>query len=294
MNWPEKFDIIVSNPPYSKNLHLKFLDKCIDICDGEIVFVNPAIQYVDNKKENLLRQSILKRTEPIIKEIVFFNGNPIFNIGLFIPCSVTVTDKKSKNKNFRFLDKINKQNLILDKKEINNLSLFGFRKEFISIRDKIKSQNGGKLNSILTVIGFKGDQSHKKVLKNSDSFFVEFTHIRGNIDLNSETNILKDEFFTLFRRDKQILKGTNPEYNIFAEFETQEEAQNFLDFGKSNFLRICLSLFKTGSTLDTQIFKHIPLVDFTRSWTDEQLYEHFGITEEEQNFIKEVIPPYYE
>jgi len=39
---------------------------------------------------------------------------------------------------------------------------------------------------------------------------------------------------------------------------------------------------------------YVPAMDFTQEWTDEKLYAHFGITEEEQAFIKEVIPPYYD
>ena len=35
-------------------------------------------------------------------------------------------------------------------------------------------------------------------------------------------------------------------------------------------------------------------MDFTQEWTDERLYKHFNITEEEQAFIKEIIPPYYD
>ena len=293
-NWPEKFDIIVSNPPYSKNLHLKFLDRCIDISEENVIFVHPAIQYVDNKRTNILRTNILKKTENSIKEITLFNGNPVFNIGLLIPCSVTSINKKEISGNFIYKDLINGQNLILEKKEINNLSMFGHRKEFISIKNKIKSLECEKLDSILTVVGFKGDQTHKKVLKNRNSYFIEFTHIRGNIDTNSETNILKEDFFTLFSRDKKVENGRNPGYNIFGEFKTEKEAENFLNYGKTNFLRICLALFKTGSALDNQVFQFIPSVDLAQEWTDEKLYAHFNITEEEQAFIKEIIPPYYE
>ena len=41
-------------------------------------------------------------------------------------------------------------------------------------------------------------------------------------------------------------------------------------------------------------FTSLPWMDFTQEWTDERLYKHFNITEEEQAFIKEVIPPYYD
>jgi hypothetical protein len=40
--------------------------------------------------------------------------------------------------------------------------------------------------------------------------------------------------------------------------------------------------------------KLIPWMDFTQEWNDEKLYSHFGITKEEQAFIKQVIPPFYD
>ena len=56
---------------------------------------------------------------------------------------------------------------------------------------------------------------------------------------------------------------------------------------------MCLGIFKKDIALNSNL-KSVPLVDFTQEWTDEKLYVHFNITEEEQAFIKEVIPPYYD
>ena len=41
-------------------------------------------------------------------------------------------------------------------------------------------------------------------------------------------------------------------------------------------------------------FRMIPLVDFSKKWTDDSLCEEFGITEYEYSKILELIPPYYE
>ena len=37
----------------------------------------------------------------------------------------------------------------------------------------------------------------------------------------------------------------------------------------------------------------IPWLDFSQEWTDENLYKHFNITEEEIMFIEKYIPKYY-
>ena len=35
-------------------------------------------------------------------------------------------------------------------------------------------------------------------------------------------------------------------------------------------------------------------MDFSQKWTDEKLFDEFGLTQEERNFIKEYIPNWYE
>ena len=56
--WPEKFDIVIANPPYSKKLDLKFLDKAFDIAkyldnagnDVVISLVSPYRELRENFK----------------------------------------------------------------------------------------------------------------------------------------------------------------------------------------------------------------------------------------------------
>jgi site-specific DNA-methyltransferase (adenine-specific) len=38
-------------------------------------------------------------------------------------------------------------------------------------------------------------------------------------------------------------------------------------------------------------FRFVPLQDFTRSWTDADLYEKYGLTEDEVSFIESMIKP---
>jgi hypothetical protein len=131
------------------------------------------------------------------------------------------------------------------------------------------------------------------ILKNPNSFLVQFTHIRGGV--SRERNKLHNiDFYTLFKKDKIVESGINPKNRIWFEFSTEMEANNFVKFCKTNFVRACISLVKTNANIAQNELAYIPLVDFTQEWTDKKLYAYFNITEEEQAFIKEVIPPYYD
>jgi hypothetical protein len=299
--WPDKFDIVIANPPYgsgTKKLDIKFLDKALDICDGEVVFVHPASQYVDGKGQNNLYNNINKKIRPRLKSIHFFNGNYTFgnDVAFFVPCTIThITSIKNSDENFTFINEINGQKIILDKENSTKLSNFGYRKIFLSFKEKIEllTKEDKNLKSIATVLGFSGDQSSKMILKNPNSFLVQFTHIRGGV--SRERNKLHNiDFYTLFKKDKIVESGINPKNRIWFEFSTEMEANNFVKFCKTNFVRACISLVKTNANIAQNELAYIPLVDFTQEWTDKKLYAYFNITEEEQAFIKEVIPPYYD
>lgn len=290
--WPEKFDIVVANPPYSRKLDLKFLDKAFDVAKEEVVFVTPSSHYMQKKGTNNLFNLILEKTTKCLKSLTFFNGNPIFKINLFVPCVITHIEKNNKGPKFILENQISGQEIEIEKDKIGELYYFGYNNKVDSIKIKTTS-TAQTLKDISTVLGFKGDQSHRKVLSYHNNYFVEFTHVRGHIE-SEKNKMVKDDYFTFFKKDTWVKRGVNPTYNIWFEFSTEIEAINFIKFCKTDFARFCLFLGKFSQSIAQNELAYVPAMDFTQEWTDEKLYAHFGITEEEQAFIKDVIPPYYD
>jgi len=133
--FPEKFDIIVANPPYSKFLHLKFLMKAYDLATEDVLFVHPSSSYIDTKGKLKLYKTVNDKIEKNLKSISLFNGNPIFNIGLFKPCSVTHIDKSYEEPGFILDNKLTGISEMVP--SINRVTIFGNRKEFWSIYEKV-------------------------------------------------------------------------------------------------------------------------------------------------------------
>lgn len=79
-------------------------------------------------------------------------------------------------------------------------------------------------------------------------------------------------------------------------FDTESEALHLQSYIKSKFLRALLSVLKVTQDITPIKFKYVPLQDFTMSsdidWSqsisliDLQLYDKYGLTEEERNFIE--------
>ena len=270
------------------------MDKAFDIAKEEVLFVHPSTSFVDAKGKNKIYQTLNSKIERYVDSITLFNGNGIFDIMLFVPCSITHIKKKIRKTSFRVeylsLGRIDFCN------SFDEVSLFGSRKEFFSFANKTNKQNH-TLHSSGTVLGSR--QEHKRVLSNCNNFFVEVSHIIGNINtgnvLRMDSSQHRNDFFVILNKPALLIKSnTNPKYNIFWEFKTAEEAENFISYCKTFFARACLAKTKINQNLYNGELKYIPWMDFTQEWTDERLYKHFNITEEEQAFIKEIIPPYYD
>lgn len=81
-----------------------------------------------------------------------------------------------------------------------------------------------------------------------------------------------------------------------GNFDTESEALHLQSYIKSKFLRALLSVLKVTQDITPIKFKYVPLQDFTMSsdidWSqsissiDLQLYDKYGLSEEERNFIE--------
>jgi hypothetical protein len=295
-NWPKRFDVIISNPPYSKGLHLKFLEKSLTLSKKDILFVHPSTQYVDKKSdmegEKSKYYSINQKLEKFIKSIHLFNGNSIFNIGLYIPCAITHLDVSNKNNgNFYLTNQITNEKKICN--SVSNIHSFGTSDLFFSIFSKIRMRMENSLNDLAN-LKCQGKEN-ERILKDPNSFFVDFTFIRGHSDLSgSLKTMFKEDFHTLFKKSIKPKFGENPKYGIWFEFKTMKEAENFISYCKTDFARFGLAILKMSQNQHAGEMKLIPWMDFTQEWDEEKLYSHFGITKEEQAFIKKIIPPFYD
>lgn len=68
---------------------------------------------------------------------------------------------------------------------------------------------------------------------------------------------------------------------------TKKEGNNFVSFTKSKLMQFIISeqRFHHGM-LNTNVVSNIPKIDLTRSWTDAEIYEHFGLTQEEIDYVE--------
>jgi len=285
--WPEKFDIVVANPPYSNKLDLKFLDKAFDVAKEEVVFVHPATTFVERKGVTKIYSDLNKKIGENIKSISLFNGNGVFEIGLYVPVSITHISKKEKLQGILIENLITNKQATINSSQIEDICYFGYDENFLSIDKKIKEK--------------KTLKTEMKEEVEDCNFIVQMSKIMGNSwqgdkikGLTIQSQITQPNFFCIVRKSTIPELPNDKKFDNVWIFNNEAEANNFISYCKTNFARMCLAIVKVNQNLGASELARVPWMDFTQEWTDEKLYAHFGITEEEQAFIKEVIPPYYD
>ena len=77
----------------------------------------------------------------------------------------------------------------------------------------------------------------------------------------------------------------------FGPFDTEKEAQNVLSYLKTKFFRALVAIRKQDQGASKAVYHYVPLQDFSKPWTDEELYEKYNLTQEEIDFIESMIKP---
>lgn len=74
-------------------------------------------------------------------------------------------------------------------------------------------------------------------------------------------------------------------------FNGEMQAVNCLSYIKTKFFRALLFYNRHSLNISKESFNLIPMQDFSKPWTDEELYKKYNLTEEEKNFIESMIRP---
>lgn len=80
-------------------------------------------------------------------------------------------------------------------------------------------------------------------------------------------------------------------YFIAGMFDTREETENYAYFLTTKLVRFLVLQRKITHHVTPDRFRFVPMLDMTRRWTDEDLYEHFGLSEEEREYVESRIAP---
>lgn len=292
-----KFDNIIGNPPYKNMIDLKFLTKSFELYKNHILFVHPSTWLLDEK----FRQPAFNKARELVhdnlKSIHLFNGNTVFGISLFLPCVITHIDSShsvEKNGIISIDETISKE---IKYNNIYEINKFSDNDIYPKLKKKILNwiKNNKSLQDILDE-KIKGNNyvNISQIRGNVNTSYINIAQIRGHVNL-SGSNMIKDDFYTFVPRDLTAeLQIKNLRQITQFGFADKLHAENFLSYLKTDFARFCLSIYKINQNLYRGELRSVPYLDYSKIWTDNELYKLFNITDKEIEFIKSKICKYYE
>ena len=320
-----KFDVIIGNPPYQLNtagddngpqarpIYQNFVMQAIKLSPRFLVMITPSRWFSGGWGLDEFRDVVASKNH--IREIHDFqNSSDCFQgvdikggVSYFLyerdycgKCNfVSHEDKDITSSTLRYLLEDGCETVI----RYNTL---------ISVSKKIRESGFSSFSSIVSGRSpFGLNTNHygtKEKGKKDDLLYFERTGIR-NIDKDRVTKnheyINKYKLFTAKTAEDGRLPGKvignitlgepgvicSGTYLVVGPFIGKQEAENALLYMKTKFFRALVSMNKISQNAYAKVYDYVPLQDFSKSWTDTELYTKYRLSDEEISFIESMIRP---
>lgn len=106
---------------------------------------------------------------------------------------------------------------------------------------------------------------------------------------NQGTGMLGETFSTpIFAGPNEACTET---FLVIGLFEAEQEMINCWSYMTTKFFRTMVGVRKVDQSMSQSVYSYVPMQDFSKPWTDEELYEKYDLTDEEIAFIESMIRP---
>lgn len=322
-----KFDVIIGNPPYQLNdggfgssaspIYNLFVEQAKRLQPRYLSMIIPSRWFAGGKGLDDFRESMLKDSR--VRTIVdYFDPNDCFpgvdlsgGVCYFLwsrdnrgPCSVTTV--------------LNKTTTTLERPLIEKgMPTFIRFNQAVSIIHKIKKKQEDTFDSIVsarkpfgltTNIQGKAEKWEGDILlysnKNADMGGTGYIP-REKIEVHREWI---DKYKVYISRaygergafpymvtGKPFMGIPNSccteTYLLVGPFKSKIEAENVITYIRTRLFRFLVLLMKNTQDAPARVYQFVPMQDFSHPWTDEMLYEKYGLTEEEIAFVESMVRP---
>ena len=80
-------------------------------------------------------------------------------------------------------------------------------------------------------------------------------------------------------------------YLLLASFDSKMEAENFSSYMMLRFPRFLLHETYSSMNITKSNFRFVPFLDYSRAWTDDELYSRYSLNKREREFVSGLIRP---
>ena len=320
-----KFDVIIGNPPYqlsdggqaasAKPLYHYFVEQAKKLNPRYLTMIIPARWYAGGKGLDSFRASMLNSNH--IRKLVDYSNSaecfPGVNIAGGVCYFLWDREYEGDCEISNFLPNTELKPELRSLKEFdilvrNNVAVHIIRKimkgeeplskqvssySYFAVRSYERGTEERKYNNDVILLSSQGKGYYEKakiVDKNNllDKYKVIITYAmsggnkpssKGDYQVISSLQVLKPN---------EVCTET---YLILGTFDTMKEAESMCTYVNTRTFRFLLLQALTSIHITKDSFCFVPIQDFSRSWTDEELYTKYGLIDDEISFIESMIRP---
>jgi site-specific DNA-methyltransferase (adenine-specific) len=276
---------MAGNPPYNDSnngnipIYGDFVKKALELSDKLSFIIPSSFALSDERNGNKIRKLVFG---PHTSQVEFLPNDTFENVDVE---TLSVTIDMTKTHNTKIISRTGESYTTTDYEYIFE------DKMLYDILKKCKVSN-----SDASWIKFNRMEKSKKCENEIDTV----TTITPNEIVLSKTNTL-DKFVNHYRVVTSFLPNSPNHIDVsyvvspsiavkdgytVSLCDTQEEAENLSTFLKTKLAMFIYKKTKTSRTLRTPQLKFIPKIDLSKKWSNDELYEHFDLIQEERNYIE--------
>lgn len=320
------FDVICSNPPYSQNtlgagrqakpIYNLFIEQAKKLKPRYMTMIIPSRWFaggmgLDDFREEMMNDRHITKIVDYTNAKDCFPGNSVSGgVCYFLWENNTESDCEFTN-----ITNGNADTLVRPLNEFNTIVRYN---KAVNIIHKVLGKGESKLDEQISSLmpyglstSFRGHATKKAddlVLHASDGISYisrsEITKGQETVDsykiLVSKTSAEhagepgNDGRFRVIPSSMKVLgpgEVCTHSYFVIGNWNDRETAENAISYMKTSFVRFLLLMCISGFGLSKLVFQFVPSRDFSKPWTDSELYALYDLTDDEIAFVESMIKP---
>ena len=321
-----KFDVIVGNPPYqmsdggngasARPIYHLFVEQAKKLQPRYLTMIIPARWYAGGKGLDEFRKQMLSDGH-VTNLVDFFDAEDCFpgvdisgGVCYFLwererqdDCVITTWINGESNRMKRPLVVKPFGNFIRFNQAISIVEKV-IKNDFKSLMDIVSSRKPfgfdtgkkGRLSSFANSVKLYTNKNTSSGVE-----YVDAKEVEVGVDLLASNKVFisyaygeRDDFpYRVLGTPFLGKKNTccTETYLVIGPCKTEKISENLMSYIKTKFLRFLVLLLKNTQHATGKVYQFVPMQDFSKPWSDEELYKKYKLTKEEIAFIESMIKP---
>lgn len=321
-----KFAVIISNPPFqlatgqgqsqALPLYHRFIEQALKLNPRYVTMITPSRWFAGGMGLDAFRSNMLNNGH--ISKIVDYAMSTDCFPGVDIAGGVNYflwDTSYNGDCEYTYIDG-NKSTTILRK--LNEYDVFVRNNAAISIVHKVMAKGEENVKTVMSALGpfglgtnERGVESDSgncyKLRSSAGNSFIERSKVKTGQEYIDKWKVIIGKATSAGAATANKKDGTRKviatldilepnavctfSYFVGGAFDSYEIAKNCREYYATKFVRFLLLQCLSSINISRDRFAFVPIQDFSKPWTDEELYAKYGLTDEEIAFIESMIKP---